>query len=263
MAVRDIEGEIPWGARVIGTAGWTGVALSEVLARAGVLPSATHVELEGADAVEGGGRFGGSIPLHKAQSYEVLLVWAMNGEPLAPVHGGPLRALVPGYIGARSVKWLRHVRVIDGPSDNPFQAVGYRLHPPQAEKATADPSEGMPLGELGVNSAILSPVDGERLRPGPVEVRGYAITGGDSRVARVDVSADGGRTWQTAQLEEDQGRWAWRLWRARVELAAGETELVARAMDTAANTQPESAASLWNFQGYANNAWSRVRVSAR
>jgi sulfite oxidase len=263
MAVRDIEGEIPWGSQVIGTAQWTGVALSEVLARAGVRAQATHVELEGADAVEGVGPFGGSIPLHKAQSYEVLLVWAMNGEPLSPVHGGPLRALVPGYIGARSVKWLHRVGLIDGPSGNHFQAVGYRLHPPQAEKHSADPSAGMPLGELGVNSAILSPARGEELRPGPVEVRGYAITGGDSRVARVDVSTDGGGTWQAAELDVDQGRWAWRLWRARVDLPAGETELVARAVDTAANTQPEGAGPLWNFQGYANNAWSRVRVTAR
>jgi sulfite oxidase len=263
MAVRDIDGEVPWLSQVIGTAEWTGARLADVLDQAGVDERATHVELEGAETVEDGGTFAGSIPLHKARSYEVLVAWGMNGGPLPPVHGGPLRALVPGYIGARSVKWLRRVRLLDGPSENHFQAVGYRLHPPQADPDTADPADGMPLGELGVNSAILAPADGAEVAAGPVEVRGYAITGGDSRVARVDVSADGGATWQTAELDQDQGRWAWRLWRARIQVPAGPAELVARAVDTAANTQPESVAALWNFQGYANNAWPRTRITAR
>jgi sulfite oxidase len=262
MEVRDIEGEIPWGSCVIGTAEWTGVALADVLKQAGVSGRATHVELAGAESVdEGDGWFGASIPLHKALGPEVLLVWEMNGEPLPAVHGGPLRVLVPGYIGARSVKWLRRVRLLDGPSRNHFQAVGYRLHPPDADAESADPAEGIPLGELGVNCAILTPAAGTELETGPAEIRGYAITGGDSRVARVDVSADGGQSWQTAQLDADQGRWAWRLWRARIDLPPGEHELIARAVDSAANTQPERVGPLWNFQGYANNAWSRVAVS--
>jgi sulfite oxidase len=262
MAERDIAGEIPWGRAVIGTAEWTGAALAEVLDRAGVTAGATHVELAGSENVEeGDGWFGASIPLHKARSYEALLVWEMNGEPLPAVHGGPLRALVPGYIGARSVKWLRRITLLDRPSANHFQAVGYRLHPPGADKDSADPADGIPLGELGVNCAILTPAAGAELRAGPTEIRGYAITGGDSRVARVDVSVDQGRSWRTAELDIDQGRWAWRLWRAEVDLPPGEHELIARAVDSAANTQPESVGPLWNFQGYANNAWSRATVT--
>jgi sulfite oxidase len=264
MEVRDIEGEIPWGPCVVGTAEWTGVALADVLGHAGVSGRATHVELAGAEPVDHGeGWFGASIPLHKALGPEVLLVWEMNGEPLPPVHGGPLRAVVPGYIGARSVKWLRRVRLLDGPSANHFQAVGYRLHPPGANRETAHPADGIPLGELGVNCAILTPAPGAELEAGPAEIRGYAITGGDSRVARVDVSVDGGERWQTAELGADQGRWAWRLWRAEVDLMPGRHELVARAVDSAANTQPERVGPLWNFQGYANNAWSRAGVTVR
>jgi sulfite oxidase len=260
MAVKDIEGEIPWGPAVIGTATWTGVALADVLARAGLDPRAEHVEAIGAEDLGAGAAFGGSIPLAKALSPEVLLAYEMNGEPLLPVHGAPVRLVVPGYIGARSVKWLSAVRVRDSPSPNHFQASSYRLHPPGLDEATARPEDGFALGEVGVNAAVLAPTEGEEVAPGTVPVEGYAITGGASRVERVDVSTDGGRTWTRAQLAEDQGRWAWRLWRAEVELPEGEGEIVARAVDSSANTQPENPATIWNWQGYANNAWSRVRI---
>ena len=180
MAVRDIEGEIPWRSQVIGTAEWTGVALAG-RARAGRgLGSATHVELQGAETVERGGRSRIDSPAEGPQPRGAPGL-GHEREPLPRSTAAPLRALVPGYIGARSVKWLRRVRLLDGPSENHFQAVGYRLHPPQADPDTADPADGMPLGELGVNPAILPPRDGARWRPAPVEVRGYAITGGDSQ----------------------------------------------------------------------------------
>jgi sulfite oxidase len=105
-AVREIPGEAPWGPRATGTARWRGVPLADVLAAAGVRAGAAHVAFVGADCSEEAvppQAYGSSIPLEKAQGDEVLLAWEMNGQPLAAVHGAPLRAIVPGYIGARSV----------------------------------------------------------------------------------------------------------------------------------------------------------------
>jgi sulfite oxidase len=262
MAIRDIPGEAPWGPGATGTATWTGVALADVLALAGPHREAAHVGFEGADLcpeVRPAQRFGGSIRLDKACRPEVLLAWAMNGEPLAPVHGAPLRVVVPGYIGARSVKWLERVEVRATPWPGYFQHVAYRLLP---EDGTPGPGAGMPLGIVALNADVLSPADGATVATGPVEVRGYAFAGGERHVARVDVSLDAGATWSQAELLDDLGRWAWRHWRAMVDLAPGEHEIVVRAWDSSAATQPETEAALWNPKGYVNNARPRSRVRA-
>ena len=260
IAVRDIPGEAPWGPGATGTATWTGIALADVLALAGPLPEATHVGLEGADLsgeAKPAQRFGGSIPLDKARRAEVLLAWAMNGEPLPPVHGAPLRVVVPGYIGARSVKWLERIELRSAPWDGYFQDVVYRLLP---ENGTPGPGVGMPLGLVALNADVLTPADGETVAAGPVEVRGYAFAGGERHVARVDVTLDRGASWSQAELLEDLGRWAWREWRITVDLAPGDHEILVRAWDSSAATQPEDEAMLWNPKGYANNAWPRVRI---
>jgi sulfite oxidase len=262
IAVRDIPGEAPWGPGATGTATWTGVALADVLALAGPLLEAAHVGFDGADLcseAEPAQRFGGSIPLEKACRPEVLLAWAMNGGPLPPVHGAPLRVVVPGYIGARSVKWLERIEVRSTPWQGYFQHVVYRLLP---EDGLPGPGVGIPLGLVALNSAVLSPADGETVAAGLVEVRGYAFAGGERHVARVDVSLDGGASWSQAELLEDLGRWAWRHWRITVDLAPGEHEILVRAWDSSAATQPEDAAALWNPKGYVNNARPRVRVRA-
>jgi sulfite oxidase len=262
IAIRDIPGEAPWGPGATGTATWTGVALADVLALARPLPGAGHAGFVGADLspeADPPQRFGGSIPLDKACRPEVLLAWAMNGEPLRPVHGAPLRAIVPGYIGARSVKWLERIEVRAGPWTGYFQHVVYRLLP---EDGTPAPGAGMPLGLIALNSDVLSPADGETVPAGPVEVRGYAFAGGERHVSRVDVSLDGGAHWAQAELLDDLGPWAWRLWRFSVDLAPGEHEILVRAWDSSAATQPEDEAALWNPKGYVNNARPRVRVRA-
>ena len=262
IAVRDIPGEAPWGPGATGTATWTGVALADVLTLAGPLLEAAHVGFDGADLcseAEPAQRFGGSIPLEKACRPEVLLAWAMNGGPLPLVHGAPLRVVVPGYIGARSVKWLERIEVRSTPWQGYFQHVVYRLLP---EDGLPGPGVGIPLGLVALNSAVLSPADGETVAAGLVEVRGYAFAGGERHVARVDVSLDGGASWSQAELLEDLGRWAWRHWRITVDLAPGEHEILVRAWDSSAATQPEDAAALWNPKGYVNNARPRVRVRA-
>ena len=226
------------------------------------LREAAHVGFDGADLcpeAKPAQRFSGSIPLDKACRREVLLAWAMNGEPLAPVHGAPLRVVVPGYIGARSVKWLERIEVRTRPSQGYFQHVAYRLLP---EDGTPGPGAGIPLGLVALNADVLSPADGESVAAGPVEVRGYAFAGGERHVARVDVSLDGGASWSQAELLDDLGPWAWRHWRITVDLAPGEHEIVVRAWDSSAATQPEDEAALWNPKGYVNNARPRVRVHA-
>jgi sulfite oxidase len=262
VAIRDIPGEAPWGPGATGTATWTGVALADVLALARPMREASHVGFEGADMCEEAKpaqRFGGSIPIDKACRREVLLAWAMNGEPLQPVHGAPLRVVVPGYIGARSVKWLERIEVRATPWPGYYQYVVYRLLP---EDGAVGPGEGMPLGLVALNSDVLAPADGERVPAGPVEVRGYAFAGGERHIARVDVSLDGGVTWEQADLLDDLGPWAWRHWRITVDLEAGEHEILVRAWDTSAATQPDDEAALWNPKGYVNNARPRIRVRA-
>src|SRR3954449_9929902 len=261
-AIRPIPGEAPWGPGATGTATWSGVALADVLALAGPARGAGNVGFEGADLcpeARPAQRFGGSIPLNKARRPEVLLAWAMNGEPLASVHGAPLRVVVPGYIGARSVKWLDRIEVREAPWPGYFQHVVYRLLP---EDGTPGPGAGMALGLVALNADVLAPADGATVAAGPVEVRGYAFAGGERYVARVDVSLDGGATWAQAELLDDLGPWAWRQWRITVELAPGEHEILVRAWDSSAATQPEDEAALWNPKGYVNNARPRLRLRA-
>lgn len=264
MAVKEIPDEVPWREGVIGSARWTGVPLREVLQAAGLEDGAAHVAFSGADEVEEDGErfaFGGSIPLAKALSDEVLLADEMNGAPLPLLHGFPLRVIVPGYIGARSVKWLRAIRVQREPSENFFQRRSYRLFAPDVGPSGVEWEQGLMLGELSVNAVICRPSEGDSVAPGRVTVEGYAIAGGPRWVHRVDLSVDGGRTWSVAQLLEPDESWAWRLWRAEVELEPGEHQLVVRAVESSANIQPEHPDSLWNFKGYVNNAWHRIQLS--
>jgi sulfite oxidase len=261
-AVREIPGEAPWGPGATGTALWRGPTLASVLELAGVEREAAHVGFAGADhcaEADPPQRFGGSVPLAKALAGEVLLAWEMDGAPLTPVHGAPLRVVVPGWVGARSVKWLERIEVRAAPWDGYYQAIAYRLLPPDAVPARG---AGEPLGELAVVAELLTPGAGERLPAGRVELRGYGFAGGNRHVVRVDVSTDGGRSWRVAELLQDLGRWAWRLWRLEAELAPGEHEVVVRAWDSASAVQPEQPSTLWNPKGYMNTAWGRTRVIA-
>jgi sulfite oxidase len=266
IKVRDIPGEAPWGLGATSTAEWTGVSLAEILRAAGPHEEATHVAFDAPDisqVAKPPQSYGGSVPRAKAQAAEVLLAWEMNGQPLPAVHGGPVRVVVPGYIGARSVKWVERITLQDHPSDNYFQATAYRLLPAEADPAAAGPGDGLSLGAVAVNADILRPADGAVLNAGAAEVTGYAFAGDDRGIARVDVSTDGGCSWHQADLGEDPGPWAWRQWRTVIDVAAGPTQIIARAWDTSAAAQPESPVHLWNPKGYVNNSWARIQVTAR
>lgn len=260
--VRDIPGH-PWGAGATSTATWTGVSLADVLDAAGVGGDARHVAFEAPDVAPEAAppqRFGASIPLSKATGDEVLLAWEMNGRPLPAVHGAPVRVVVPGYIGARSVKWVDRVSVQAQPSENFFQSVAYRLLPPGIDPYSAPPGQGLQLGPISVNSAVLTPAEGAVLPAGPTTITGYALAGDGRGVLRVDVSPDGGRTWHQAALEDQPTPWSWRRWNTTLDLAPGAVEITTRAWDTAGAVQPESEAHLWNPKGYFNTAWCRVHV---
>ncbi|MCC7446812.1 MAG: molybdopterin-dependent oxidoreductase [Anaerolineae bacterium] len=264
--IAPIPGEHIWEATAISTAAWTGVLLRDVLRAAGVNEAGRHVAFSGLDEEEKDGtrfHFGGSIPLGAALRDDVLLAYTMNGDTLPPEHGFPLRVVVPGYIGARSVKWLSNITVQEQPSDNYYQAHAYKLFPPHVCPETADWSKGLMLGELPVNAVICDPAAGETIHAGRVAVRGYATTGGIRQIERVDVSLDNGETWIEADLSSENAPGVWRFWEAYLNLAAGDHQITVRAWDSAANTQPEDVRKIWNFKGYLNNAWHTVRITAR
>jgi sulfite oxidase len=266
MSVREIRGELPWGLEPVSTGSFAGVALRDVLLAAGPTEGAAHVGFVGLDEVVRKQRtvgFGGSIPLAKALSSDVLLAFGMNGEPLPAIHGGPVRVVVPGYIGARSVKWLGEVEVRAEPSENYFQAEAYRLQREVRGGDARDVTAGEALAEVPLNAVILSPKAGSTRTSGAIAVSGWACGTGCRRPARVEVSGDGGATWTRATLEDPTGEWTWVRWSASVEVTPGPGSLIARAWDLDGTGQPETLAEVWNVKGYANNAWHRVPIEVQ
>jgi len=255
----------PWDVGAIGNAEWTGVALADVLAAAGVRKGALFVGTTGADEVDVDGEtapFGASIPIVKALEPDVLIAWAMNGEPLTPEHGAPLRLVVPGYAGVRSAKWLTRIEVRDRPSDAPIQAKDYKLFPSSVTKEEADWDQGLTIEEMPLNAAICSPPDGAQIAPGACTIGGYAVAFGRA-VSRVEVSINGGSDWMQADLlPKPDAPWSWTQWRAAVDLTPGRHVLIVRAVDGAGQMQPERPEAVWNFAGYLSTAWHRITVTA-
>ena len=193
------------GARRDRHARWTGARLADVLEAAGVRDDAgLHVAFACLDACDVNAKrfnYEASIQMSKAMSRDVLLAYAMNGEPLAPDHGFPLRVVTPGYAGVRSPKWLCRIEVRDTPSDCPIQAEDYKLLPPDITSTDdIDWRRGVTINDLPVNSAICEPSAHARLEAGATMLRGWAIAT-ERAVLRVDVSIDGGRTWRQANVE--------------------------------------------------------------
>ncbi|HJQ18757.1 MAG TPA: sulfite oxidase [Gemmatimonadaceae bacterium] len=265
LAMGPLPGELPWGPEPVSTGVWSGARLHDVLRDAGVDRGARHVEFVGLDDVERHGHhfgFGGSVDMDKAMTADVLIATHLNGEPLPASHGFPARAMVPGWIGARSVKWLGSIRVLDEPSTNYFQTRAYRT---QRDVNPADPrdvSAGVALAGIPLNSVIVEPTRGERVAAGAVRVHGWATGNAGCRVAAVEISSDAGATWQAARITQSRGAWTWCLWEATVDLSRGKHILVVRASDESGATQPPDVRATWNVKGYCNNVWHRVDVAA-
>jgi DMSO/TMAO reductase YedYZ molybdopterin-dependent catalytic subunit len=252
----------PWVREAVGTAEWTGTPLAPILEEAGVAEAARELVFTGHDrGIQGGivHDYGRSLTLDESLGDDVLLAYEMNGAPLPPQHGFPVRLIVPGWYGMAHVKWLRAITAVADAFDG-YQQVGtYRI------MRFEDDREG-PLVERMLPRSLLVPpgipdfLSRERhVRAGRVVLQGRAWSG-HAPVERVEVSSNGGATWADAELDEPVGPYAWRGFSFAWDAAPGEHELCSRATDATGNTQPLEPA--WNYGGFCNNAVQRVRVAA-
>jgi DMSO/TMAO reductase YedYZ molybdopterin-dependent catalytic subunit len=249
----------PWLSEAVGTAEWTGTPLAPLLQEAGVAKDAVEVVFAGLDrGIQGDvlQSYERSLPLSEALREEVLLAWAVNGEPLPAQHGFPLRLVVPGWYGMTHVKWLARIRVVDEAFTGWQQDVAYRLRRSEEE-------QGVPVTRIQPRSLLAPPgipdflTRARFVEPGPTALEGRAWSGW-APIVRVEVSTDGGASWADARLEQPLSEWAWAGWRYDWDAEPGEHELRCRATDAEGNVQPDEAD--WNLDGFCNNAVQRVRV---
>ena len=214
-----------------------------MLNRAGLRANAVDVVLEGADRGEviaeprspGVIHFARSLPIAKARQADVVLAHCMGNANLPPNHGFPVRAIVPGWFGMASVKWLTRIVVTDRPYNGFFQALDYSIYERRDGLVTVTP-----LAQMQVKSLIVRPTAQERMATNAAyRVHGVAWTG-ESEITRVEVSADAGRTWTAARLRDNARAYCWRPWEFpwRSPAQAGRVTLMARATDARGNTQP-------------------------
>ncbi len=252
----------PWLEEAIGNAEWTGTPLAPLLEEAGIGADAVEILFTGLDrGVQGEVEhaYERSLPVDEALRPEMLLAYEINGQPLPPQHGFPLRLIVPGWYGMTHVKWLERITAITEPFEGFQQAKQYRI-----KRTEDDPGE--PVTRIHPRSLLVPPgipdfPERHRfLEPGPCLLEGRAWSGW-APIARVEVSVDGGETWHDAELGEPTGDYGWRRWSFQWDAEPGEHELCSRATDGAGNTQPDEAE--WNTGGYVNNALQRVPVTVQ
>lgn len=250
---------VQWGKGAVGTARFSGPRLRDVLERAGVKASGKHVMFRGLDEVPGKvPPFIRSIPIEKALDSDTLIATHMNGAPLTKHHGFPARALVPGWIGAASCKWLTEIKVLDSEFVGNFMSPGYRMpNQPVKPGDAVKPEDTHPLTALNVKSAIVGPLDKANAKPGRIAIHGVAWAG-EADVVKVEVSTDGGTSWTPASLGHEQARYAWRLWSYEWKAKPGDYTILSRATDSQGRTQPATPA--WNPSGYLYNAFDQVSI---
>ena len=247
----------PWLTEAVGTAEWGGTPLAPLLEEAGPKPDAVELLFTALDhGVEGGERqtYERSLPIAEAEN--ALLAYEMNGAPLPPQHGFPLRLVVPGWYGMQNVKWLTRITVLEEPYTGFQNSVAYRMY-------GADGEPGEPVTRMLPRSLTVPPgvpdfmTRARHVEAGPTTLTGRAWSGYGG-IERVEVSTDGGATFNAAVLDPEQGPHAWRGWSYDWTAPPGEHVVSSRATDAAGNTQPLEPP--WNLKGYANNAVERITV---
>jgi DMSO/TMAO reductase YedYZ molybdopterin-dependent catalytic subunit len=252
----------PWLLEAVGTAEWTGTPLAPLLAEAGLLPDAVELVFTGLDRgvqsdVEQD--YARSLRVAEALRDEVMLAWAVNGQPLPPQHGFPLRLVVPAWYGMTHVKWLRSIEAVSEPFRGWQQEEAYRVR-------AAEDEPGEPVNRMLPRSLLVPPGIPDFLsrvrfvEPGPCVLAGRAWSG-TPPVTRVEVSGDGGASWADATVGEPVSAFAWQGWTFAWDADPGEHELCCRATDVEGRSQP--AVPVWNHGGYCNNAIQRVPVVVR
>eukprot|EP01114_Cavostelium_apophysatum_P016568 TRINITY_DN4743_c0_g1_i1.p1 TRINITY_DN4743_c0_g1~~TRINITY_DN4743_c0_g1_i1.p1 ORF type:complete len:587 (+),score=108.53 TRINITY_DN4743_c0_g1_i1:53-1813(+) len=276
LSVKPVKG-LEWGTNAIGNASWKGVSLRDILLAAGFQPNdkIAHVQFEGLDKDVTGVPYGSSIPIEKALGPygDVILAFEMNGQELPLDHGYPVRIIAPGITGARNVKWLSKIITSSEESPSFWQQKDYKSFPPQVDWNNVDWSSAPAIQESPVTSAICEPLNGTTVPQGEdsITVKGYAWSGGGRGIIRVDVSIDGGKNWQTADLKNptEQSKfynrgWAWSQWQTQMKIPQDcnpcQLDIVCKAVDSSYNVQPESLAPIWNLRGVLTNAWHHVKV---
>lgn len=249
----------PWLLEAIGTAEWTGTPLRGILEEAGLAKEAVEILFTGLDRGVQGGElqyYQRSLSIDEATRPEALLAYEMNGRPLEPQHGYPLRLLVPGWYGMASVKWLDRIDAMA----EPFE--GYQMRDTYRYTRSRD-EVGEPVTVIRVRALMVPPgipdflTRVRLLPPGPVALAGRAWAG-RLEVARVEVSTDGGASWAEAQLDEAVSPYAWCAWTFNWDATSGRHQLCVRATDSEGNTQPLD--QDWNYGGFSNNLVQRVDV---
>ncbi|MFK7893968.1 MAG: molybdopterin-dependent oxidoreductase [Granulosicoccus sp.] len=248
----------PWSVEAVGTSLWTGTALAPLIEQANPQPGTVNLVFTGADRGFDKGHehtYQRSLTLDQLASLDVLLVHAMNGQPLLPQHGAPLRIVVPGWYGMASVKWLSHIEASDTPFEG-YQQTGtyhYRKH---------DNDPGTPVTSIRVKSLMVPPgvpdwtTRFRHLTPGPVAIVGRAWSGNGAAVDKVEFSSGDG--WQVAELSRTNEKYAWTKWSVIWDAKPGEYVLRCRATDVNGNIQPLE--PRWDNSGFGNNAAQSVHV---
>lgn len=253
-----------WGNGAMGNARWAGVRLRDVLDRAGVKAGAVAVRFNGADQplVESAPDFMKSLAVDHARDGEVMIAYAMNGTQLPLLNGFPLRLIVPGWYSTYWVKMLNDIEVLDTADGNYWMAKAYLI--PDTPAANVKPGEKgfktVPINRMVPRSFVTNLKPGQSVKAGPhLAVRGIAF-GGDTGVARVDISTDAGTSWRAAVLGPDQGKYGFRRWSAQVAAPRGDVSVLVRCTNSSGVAQPMTAN--WNSGGFMRNVVEGVAVKA-